>query len=330
MTAPPSDPCTISVVIVSWNACAQLCECLESLRAQTDGDFEIVVVDNGSEDGTTATLRRRFPEVTLVELEANLGFAEGCNRGIAASAGAWIATLNSDTVVDAHWIETSRQEIRSAGEAVGMLQSKILFKERPELINSTGVVIRSNGVFLDRDVECVASQDRSSREVFCASAGAALYRRAMLEQTRLESGFFDRSYFMYFEDVDLGWRCRLAGWEARYVPEASVLHTRHGSARQRGDHFLFLHCAQNRLRTLLKNASLPFLVRCLPRTLCDAVRSLGRGGPAAVWALTRAASGGLAQRRAVGKAAVVSRREIERRWVERSRHGPTEPRAGGP
>src|SRR5713101_5004470 len=122
---------------------------------------------------------------------------------------------------------------RRGGNRVGMLQSRIVFKQRPDQTNSTGVLLFRNGTIVDRAYEKSVRADESVEEIFCVSAGAALYRRAMLEDIRLASGFFDRTFFMYFEDVDLGWRGRLAGWSAVYVPSARVLHAFQGSSSRR-------------------------------------------------------------------------------------------------
>src|SRR4051794_19685469 len=108
MSAFSGGPNGISVVIVNWNSKDDLLECLESLRAQTDQDFEAIVVDNGSADGSCEAVRSGYPEARLVEAGANLGFAEGCNRGIEVARGAWIATLNNDAIADPRWIEILR------------------------------------------------------------------------------------------------------------------------------------------------------------------------------------------------------------------------------
>lgn len=312
----PLDPAGISVVIVNWNGGDQLVECLQSLQDQTDRAFETVVVDNGSTDGSVAMVRERFADVRLVETGANVGFAEGCNRGIAASVGAWVATLNNDAAADRRWIAELRRALRAGGERLGMVQSRILFKQRPERLNSTGLQLNADGTFVDRDFDVPVDEARGGAEVFCATAGAALYRRAMLEQTALETGVFDRSFFMYCEDVDLGWRCRLAGWEARYAPQATVWHAFQHSSRQRDRRFVRTHCDVNRVRTLAKNGSVWFAVRYLPRLAEDLTWALRYGEPGILGRYRRALVEGLRQRREVGRMVEVPRRAIERRFTE--------------
>jgi GT2 family glycosyltransferase len=132
---------------------------------------------------------------------------------------------------------------------------------------------------------------------------------------RLPSGIFDRHYFMYFEDLDLGWRCRLAGWDAFYVPSAVVHHTFQASSKRRGDRFVERHCKQNRIRTLLKNGSVPFLVRSLPRTLVDLGQLVAWDGPRALADVAAAVQDSVQQRAEVARITKRARADVERRWV---------------
>lgn len=312
-------PGAISVIIVNWNAREDLCACLRSLADQTDRAFQTIVVDNGSSDGSEAAVRAEFPWVEIVQTGANLGFAEGCNQGLAVATGEWIATLNNDTFVDPAWIAELRSAALSSPPEVGMLQSRMVFKSDKGRINSTGLLLYKDGSAEDRDFDTPVREDDEGDAVFCPTAGAALYRRAMLDQTRLASGWFDRDYFMYCEDVDLGWRCRLAGWEARYVPSALVAHAFQGSSKLRERSFIGLHLKRNRLRTLLKNASVPFLVKALPRTLLDLGRAFTQGGPLVLPSFAIAVRDGLVQRRAVSALSRVPRLEVEQRWAVKRR-----------
>ncbi|MBI4703162.1 MAG: glycosyltransferase family 2 protein [Deltaproteobacteria bacterium] len=313
MTAP------FGVVIVNWNSRDDLAECLRSLRGQTDRDFETVVVDNGSTDGSPAMVREQFGWAMLIEAQENLGFAEGCNRAVAASSAAWVATLNNDAVAANTWVATLKGVAARAAPRLGMVQCRILFRERPERTNSTGVLVFTDGRAIDRDYDAPARAGDVQEEIFCPSAGAAMYRRAMLDEVRLSSGYLDRGFFMYYEDVDLGWRCRLAGWDALYVPEAVVHHRFHGSAGRRGSHFVALQCHRNRLRYLVKNGSLPLLLRSAPRTLADLVHALRLGGPAELPSWYRSARAALRQRRELQPLLRVPRQELERRWLRTAR-----------
>jgi GT2 family glycosyltransferase len=304
----------ISVLIVNWNSREDLLRCLGSLEAQTDREFEVVVVDNGSSDGSVEAVRASFPSAKLVETGANLGFAEACNRGLDVCTGEWIVTLNNDARADPAFIARLREAAAAGGPRLGMVQALIVFDREPPRTNSTGVVMRGDGAFVDRDFDAPPEESSAAGEVFCVSAGAALYRRAMLDEIRLSTGVFDRTFFMYFEDVDLGWRARLAGWEARYVPEAIVHHRFHASSGRRGRHFVALHCYRNRLRTLLKNGSWARVVRTVPHSALYFARAIYAGGPAEIPRTLRAVVDGLRQRREVEQVGKLSRGDVERRW----------------
>jgi GT2 family glycosyltransferase len=306
-----------SVVIVNWNSRDDLRACLQGLARQTDSGFETIVVDNGSYDDSVATVRAEFPGTIVVEAGENLGFAEGCNVGIAKASGTWIVTLNNDAEPDPLWIAKLREAIHSAGPELGMVQSKILFRQRPDRTNSTGVLIGPNGYFVDRAFDQPLRADEIVEEIFCASAGAAAYRRSMLDQIRLSTGYFDRTFFMYFEDVDLGWRARLSGWSAVYAPDAIVHHAFHGSSARRGKRFVSAHCDRNRLRALLKNASAPYILRALPRFVRDFAIALFYERTKAVSGFYRAARDGWSQRALVAQLAQCDRDAVERRWVVR-------------
>jgi hypothetical protein len=305
----------IAVVIVSWNGRADLEACLRSLAAQTDRDFETIVVDNASTDGSLEMLESSFPWVHAIETGNNLGFAEGCNRGIEASQSEWVAMLNADTEADTHWIETLRAGARAARADVGMLQSRLVLRQHRDRTNSTGVLLFANGSAEDRDFDQPLRPDDREEEVFCATAGAALYRREMLDRIALPTGVFDRTFFMYYEDVDLGWRARVAGYGALYLPGAVVAHEFQGSSRKRESRFISMHLKRNRLRMLLKNGSLRFFIRALPKTVYDLGEAILWLGPKAIAELGRAARDGLRGRREVSAIVTVPRHAVEKKWV---------------
>jgi GT2 family glycosyltransferase len=308
----------VTVVIVTWNGRAHLEACLGSLEKQTDRDFETIVVDNGSTDGTVEMLARDFPWARVLATGQNLGFAEGNNRGFAEARAAWIATLNNDTQADPHWLEALRKAALAAPQDVGMLQSRLVFKQHRDRTNSTGVLLFANGSAEDRDFDQPFRDGDREEEVLCPTAGAALYRRSMLDAIALQTGVFDRDFFMYYEDVDLGWRARLAGHRAIYVPEAIVAHEFQGSSKKRKNHFISMHLKRNRIRMLLKNGSWRFVLRALPKTLYDLSEAVLWFGPKALFDLVRAARSGLRARREVNAILVVKRRELELRWVSRN------------
>ncbi|WP_286878091.1 glycosyltransferase family 2 protein [Methanosaeta sp. UBA458] len=213
----------ISVIVLNYNGKGFLNSCLSSLASQTYSDFEVIVVDNGSRDGSPEYIEENYPWVRLAKNEENLGFAGGTNVGIRAAKGEFIITLNNDSRADSRFIEELIKPM--ADPEVGVCAAKMLFPDGR--INSAGICISRSGAAWDRGMfEPDRGQYEFVEEVFGACAGAALYRREMLD----EIGLFDEDFFLYLEDVDLAFRARLAGWKCLYVPGARVIHHHGGTA----------------------------------------------------------------------------------------------------
>jgi len=317
-TIPPSDAIVasprLSVVIVNWNSRDDLRGCLASLAAQTLRELETIVVDNGSTDGSADMAAAEFAAARVVRLTDNLGFAEGCNRGIAIARAPWIAMLNNDTVADPAWAAALVEAAAAAPARCGMLQSLMLFRDRPGVVNSTGLELTRGGAGRDRWEETPRppAADRAPQEIFCPTAGAAAYRRDMLDHIRLGDGWFDRRHFMYFEDLDLGWRARLAGWTALYVPASIVFHAWHGSVDRHGASWLEVIASTNRTRTLFKNASVRFILGATPELAGDVVMVTRHGGVRAFGGLIAAVRDSLRQRAEVKRMIRIDRRAVER------------------
>ena len=209
-----------SVIIPNWNGARYLPACLDALRRQTYPAFEVIVVDNASTDGSRALLQRDYPEVRLLALERNRGFAGGVNAGIRASRGEIVALLNNDTEADPRWLAELSRALQRHPEA-GAAASKMLLFDRRDTIHSAGDAFRTDGQPANRGVwqKDMGQFDREEF-VFGGCGGAVAYRRAMLD----EIGLLDESFFLNCEDVDLAWRAQLAGWRCIYVPTAIVYH----------------------------------------------------------------------------------------------------------
>ena len=238
----------VTVVIPNWNGRHLLPTCLAALEQQSLPDFEIVVVDNGSTDGSVEWLKETWPRVRVLGNWENLGFAVAANQGIRATESKYVALLNNDTQVDIHWL-AALLEAAEADDEVGMCASKMLFADRPQMINSTGICVDLAGIAWDCEGgEANDDSNQEPRDVFGPCGGAALYRREMLEKI----GFFDEDFFAYLEDVDLAWRARRAGWRALYVPAARVLH-HHSATGVEGSRFKSFHLGRNKIWLLVKN-----------------------------------------------------------------------------
>ena len=209
-----------SIIIPHWNGKQHLDDCLYSLRRQRFTDFEVILVDNGSTDGSQAYVQQHFPEVRLLALGRNRGFTGACNAGILAAHSPIILLLNNDTETDPNWLAAILDAFHRRPD-VGSIASKMLLFDRRDHFHTAGDFYRLDGIPGNRGVwqRDVGQYDREE-EVFSACGGAAAYRRAMLD----EIGLLDDDFFFSCEDVDLGWRAQLAGWRVLYVPTAVVYH----------------------------------------------------------------------------------------------------------
>lgn len=252
---------TISVVIVNWNGKSLLSECLDSLRLQTRPPDEIIIVDNGSSDGSQAMLRTCYPEVDLIELHANRGFSIANNVGIHHAGGDYIALLNNDLVLDTEWMAHMAATL-DADHALGSCACKMLLYDRHDVIDSAGINMRVNGTGRNRGLhEHDSEMYGQPSRVFGACAGAAMYRSSLFR----DIGDFDEDLFIYFEDVDLAFRAQLAGFDCMYVPQAVVFHHHAASSSRFGKRFYYV--ARNSLLVIIKDMPAPLLWRYLPYIL---------------------------------------------------------------
>ncbi|MBI3752951.1 MAG: glycosyltransferase family 2 protein [Deltaproteobacteria bacterium] len=212
----------VSIVIINWNGLKFLEKCLKSLFHQTYHDFEIILVDNGSTDGSVQFVKDKYPQVIILENKNNAGFAAANNQGIRAAGGKYIVLLNNDTEADKDWLKNLVSAAGDSDTHIGMWACKILSLHDISVIDSVGgLLISKCGIAKGRgrNEKDVKQYDREE-EVFIPSACAAMYRKEALDQV----GLFDEEFFAYCEDTDLGMRARLAGWKTLAVPDAVVYH----------------------------------------------------------------------------------------------------------
>jgi len=252
---------TVSIIVLNWNGKQYLETCLSSLLRQTYPDIEIILIDNGSCDGSVEFAKSKYPGVIVIEHGKNLGFARGINSGIMASNGKYIATINNDAEADKEWIARLVGVIES-NPGIGCCASKMLLFYERDRIDSAGIVVYQNGNAYDRGVQDKdIGQYDSQEEVFGACAGAALYKKEMLD----EIGLFDNDYFAYFEDVDLSFRMHLFGWKCIYVPNAVVYHI-HSATSKQASPFKIFYLERNKLWNMWKYFPIKLLILQLPYT----------------------------------------------------------------
>jgi GT2 family glycosyltransferase len=217
-------PRSAAVVIPCWNGRRWLGGCLESVFAQTRRPDEVIVVDNGSTDGSVEFVRERFPSVRVLELGRNTGFAGGANAGLRAAQSEAVALINQDVRLEPDWLERACAALDAAPRAASVA-TKMVDLGDPSLLYDTGDILRRDGVCEQRGrFERDDGRFDEPGEVFGACAGAALYRREAV----LDVGGFEERFFLYLEDADLALRLRLAGWTCVYEP-AVALHAGEGS-----------------------------------------------------------------------------------------------------
>jgi len=257
-----------SVIIVNWNGLQHLKRCLPALYAQTADDFEVIIIDNGSDDGSVEWIRQNYSEVQLCCNSENRGFAEANNQGIRLASSPYVVLLNNDTIPSRRWLAALLKAAESSSgggstNGVGMVASQICFVDAPEILDSAGIEIDALGMAWNRHLgRPVVAEPHETEEVFGPSGAAALYRRTMLE----EIGALDERYFAYYEDVDLAWRARRAGWRCLYAPQARVLHV-HSATGGRIPGFKAYRLGLNKWRTLFKHYPFWRLAGWLPLLL---------------------------------------------------------------
>ena len=250
----------ISIVIVNWNGRHLLARCLAYLEVAIAATDQVIVVDNGSHDGSVAWLHAEFPWVEVIALPANRGFAGGNNAALADCRHNWILLINNDAFVAPDAIMQLRQVAATCPPTTGAIAATLLFDHAPDLVASSGIVLRRDGVAIDRDMtRPIADIPTNPQAIAGASGGAVLLRRAMID----DIGFFADDFFNYLEDVDLAWRALLRGWQSIHLPTAHIRHVYSATSGQ-GSPFKQRLLGRNRWRTLIRCLPNELWWRCLP------------------------------------------------------------------
>jgi hypothetical protein len=278
----------VSVVVVAYNGRRHLERCLPALARTSGVAFETILADNGSTDGTLAWVRERFPTHRVLELGRNLGFGEANRRGVAAAHADVVAFLNSDTEVEPGWLAELLRTL-AADETIAAACSTLRLLDRPELLNARGGGMTRLGYGFDRDYLFPAeawplAPEPALREVLFPTAAAMVIRRSDF----LAVDGFDPAFFMYHEDVDLGWRLWLSGKRVVVCRDSIVYHARGGSARgARGQRWKDRIGARHTVRSLLKNYQLDTLLPTLAQLtgLWLRRRAAGQAATAIAWNL---------------------------------------------
>ncbi len=316
----PSDATPLlSIVIANWNGARVLPRCLDALSCQTFRDFEIIIVDDASSDNSAEQLSNRFPDIHVIKLARNVGFAAANNLGAKSARGRWLALLNNDAFPHPDWLERLCAATQQYPE-YAIFASRLMLAEHPDRLDGAGDVYHVSGIAWRRYHDQIGERlAQHAEEVFSACGAAALYSREIF----LRAGGFDEDFVAYHEDVDLGFRLRLQGHRCLYIPDAIVEHL--GSASYGDDsNFAIYHGHRNLVWTWFKNMPAAMVFRYLPSHLIANAISLvyhsTHGHTQSIWRAKIDAVRGirlaLRKRREIQKTRRVSNSNLSR-WMDR-------------
>lgn len=236
----------LSVHIVTWNSAQYILDCLASLHGQTFQDFTVIIIDNGSRDDTIQLIKQEHPAATVLRNSKNLGFAKAHNQALKLSTSPLVCVMNDDVLLESGFLARAVAGF-DAGEHIGSVTGKMLKLTQTskystltdkfahaKVVDSCGLVVKKTGEVIDRGE---GQQDDGTydqrQKVFGPSGALALYRKKALVDISADEEYFDESFFMYKEDIDVAWRLQWRGWESIYIPEARALHRRTAAAKGR-------------------------------------------------------------------------------------------------
>lgn len=217
-----------SVIIPNWNGRSLLKDCLSSLKKQTFKNFEIILVDNGSKDSSVEFVVKSFPEVKIIKLAKNFGFARAINEGVKKSSSEYVVFLNNDTEVDRNWLKNLVRCVKQHPEVISVNSKLLNFKNR-RLIDGVGILVNEVG-----QARSIGWKNRDQGQfdkpmyIFGATGGAALFKKTDF----INVGMFDENYFLYSEEVDFAFRAQFSGYKSIYCPDALVYHKHKSTAKK--------------------------------------------------------------------------------------------------
>jgi GT2 family glycosyltransferase len=262
--------------MVTWNSLEDLPSCLEALDRQTVSDFELIVVDNASKDGSSEFIKQHYPDALLFKNHRNEGFCRAHNKAIRISRGEFVMPLNPDVVMTPIYIQEMIDALvvdDNAGIAAGKL-----YLPGGDILDGAGLAVnKARRQYLRGHLSKDDGKFDIPEYVFGADGAAPLYRRTMLEDIKLDDEYFDEDFFAHKEDLDLSWRAQLYGWKCKYVPTAVAYHDRKfkPEARKQMSSVIKLHAVKNRYLAILKNESPMLFLRHLPYILWYDLKILG-------------------------------------------------------
>jgi GT2 family glycosyltransferase len=253
------EPPEVSIIIVNWNGKNYLENCFSSIFYQTYQNFEVILVDNGSRDGSVEYIIKNFPATKIIENDKNIGLPAATNMAIKSSQSKYLVTLDNDTRVEPQWLE-ELVKAADSDSCIGSCQSKVLSIEHPEIIDAMGISITKNGEAIRLGYGLKDKEEFNEIKEILGASTAILYRREMFDQI----GLFDEDFFAYYEDVDLALRSKLMGWRSIYVPKAIAYHVHSATLGKESPFKLYLltrNAYYFKIKNLPREIVLNFMIR---------------------------------------------------------------------
>ncbi|XHH10575.1 MAG: glycosyltransferase family 2 protein [Candidatus Bathyarchaeia archaeon] len=264
----------ISVIILNYNGQRHLQEllgkCVESVLLTDYPNFEVLFIDNASTDSSVDIIKSRFGKderLKVIQNRKNLGFAEGNNVGLRIAQGEYIALLNSDTKVDSCWLKTLVKAIEPSD--VGAAQSKLLLMSKPSLMDCAGGLVDYYGYHIEKGRGEAASHYTKNSEIFYGKGASLILKREALKK----AGLFDKDIFMYYDETDLCWRIRLAGYKVVFAPASIVFHASGLTTAKVYDQKKLFFAQRNHLMIVIKNFELNNMFKAVSVSIIYEIRN---------------------------------------------------------
>lgn len=249
----------VSVVIPNYNGLAYLEGVLSSLECQSMKNFEVILVDNGSTDGSCAFVAAQYSWVHIIELSENFGFSRAVNEGIKAARAPYVLLLNNDTEVEPDFLKEMTEGLQRHKKAFSCQAKMIQFHDREKMDDGGNYYCALGWAFAGGKGKATERYDKE-KKIFSSCAGAAIYRKKIFEKI----GYFDDEHFAYLEDLDVGYRARIYGYENWYIPGAVVYHVGSGTSGSRYNQFKIRYSSRNNIYMIYKNMPLLQMILNLP------------------------------------------------------------------